>query len=1152
MSTIPAGILLDHVRQIAAQHPDRQVSDRELLERFLQRRAEDAFAALLQRHGPMVLAVCRGAARDWHTAEDAFQATFLLLAQRGGAIRRRESVGSWLHGVARRIALKASARAARQHALEQRAPQTPPSDPLLDMSVRELQAVLHEELAKLPEQYRAPLVHCYLEGKTHEEAARQLGWTRGAVRGRLNRGREILRARLTRRGLAAPAGLLTLTLGVGSNALAFSQPLMHRTLRSAIAVSQGGAANVSAEVATLVSGAARTLAFTQRKVALALLLTLSVLGLGAGALAQRAWPAKRPAPAVPAENAGANKSNGADAPLVDRHGDPLPEGAIVRLGTVRLRHPEGVECVTFSPDGKTIACGAGGPIRFWDRATGKLLRQVHHKGRLTSIAYSPDGRWFASVGGEHVRVWNASSGKQKHEFPCATDFAVPNGISWLKSVPLVFSPDGATLASVNKDHVVLLWDLATGKERARLRGHEHEIHCLRFSPGGKTLVSVDGSRGRRDGSVRIWDPTTATTTGTVSLSASPSRTSRPFAVSPDGSTLAVEALEQVREKDGRVTHVYTAHGIRLVDTATGKERLRIKGKNSVVVSAIFSPDGNRLAFANRDNEVQVHEVKAGKLLHQFRQAPGGSTGGTYALAFAPDGKALVSSAEGAALHVWDLATGRERQDRPAHGSAVRAIAFTSDGRMVATASGDHTIRLWDAHTGKALALLRGHKRSIHALAFSPDGRRLASSSEDESVRQWDAATGRELHKVTLEGIKLGDGGCRSVSRTLAYTADGKGLLAAGGDLQFHHFATDTFKEVGNRAWRLSGGGKPPDGQADQFWEAPRASLSPDGRTAAVLAPTGLHFLDAASGQEFARADYKGGLDSLAFSLDGRTLLTGGWGKTLGLWEVATGKRIRSIPAPDFINAVAFSPDGRHVAAGCGWLDASIRIYDIASGKEAHACRGIGSYIGALSFSPDGRTLASGQRDTTALLWKVAVVPPKKGRPLGRAELEKLWSELQGDDAGRGNAAVWSLIEAPRSAEALLQDRLPAVPRATEKQLRDLIAALDAAAFAKREAAANELLRLGNDAESALRQALRGKLSAEARRRIEDLVKSPRRLPPTAEQRRRLRALAVLEKINSPAALRMLRSLARGAPAALETREAAAALIRLGNRDRSEP
>jgi hypothetical protein len=160
--------------------------------------------------------------------------------------------------------------------------------------------------------------------------------------------------------------------------------------------------------------------------------------------------------------------------------------------------------------------------------------------------------------------------------------------------------------------------------------------------------------------------------------------------------------------------------------------------------------------------------------------------------------------------------------------------------------------------------------------------------------------------------------------------------------------------------------------------------------------------------------------------------------------------------------------------------------------------------------------------------------------------------LQSDDAGKGNAALWSLTDAPRSAEALFKDRLPTVPPVTEKQLRGLIAALDAQAFEKREAAANELRQLGNEAESALRQALTGKLSVEARRRIEDLVKGPGRLPLSAQQRRRLRAIAVLEKINSPEALRMLRGLARGAPAALQTREAAAALKRLGNRERSEP
>jgi RNA polymerase sigma factor (sigma-70 family) len=208
MSSVQTNTLLRHVRKIAANHHGGEMPDRELLELFLARHDEKAYTALLRRHGPMVMAVCRSIVGDWHLAEDAFQATFLLLAKKALSIRKREAVGSWLHGVARHVAMKARSTAAKHKVSDENTERSQASDPTLDMSLRELQAVLHEELERLPTKYRAPVVLCYLEGRTHEQAALQLGWTAGTVRGRVNRGRELLRGRLTRRGLAVPAALL--------------------------------------------------------------------------------------------------------------------------------------------------------------------------------------------------------------------------------------------------------------------------------------------------------------------------------------------------------------------------------------------------------------------------------------------------------------------------------------------------------------------------------------------------------------------------------------------------------------------------------------------------------------------------------------------------------------------------------------------------------------------------------------------------------------------------------------------------------------------------------------------------------------------------------------------------------------------------------
>jgi RNA polymerase sigma factor (sigma-70 family) len=290
-----------------------------LLERFARHADEAAFAALVQRHGPPVWSVSRRVARQEQDAEDVYQATFLLLARKAGAIRRSGSVASWLYGVAHRLALRVRSDAARRRQHAGRAASIRPTTAPNDVTWRELREVLDEELARLPEAYRAPLLLCYFDGLTQEEAARQLGWSRRSVKYRLEGGRARLRARLAKRGLALPMALAGSMLAGGIATAAAPAALTEATLRAALpfARCRPVGTKVSAGAVALAKGGLQAM-FVGKLHALAAGLLVAVM---LGAVALLAGPAaQQPAPPAAAPGQGTARDG------VDRYGDPLPPG----------------------------------------------------------------------------------------------------------------------------------------------------------------------------------------------------------------------------------------------------------------------------------------------------------------------------------------------------------------------------------------------------------------------------------------------------------------------------------------------------------------------------------------------------------------------------------------------------------------------------------------------------------------------------------------------------------------------------------------------------------------------------------------------------------------------------------------------------------
>jgi RNA polymerase sigma factor (sigma-70 family) len=286
--------VIGHLRQVALRRDGGGLTDGQLLDCFLARRDEAAFAALVRRHGPMVLAVCRRVLGNHHDAEDAFQATFLVLARKAAALRARDLVGNWLHGVAYRTALGAKAMTARRQAHERQARELARPQAPVDDDWQELLPLLDQELDRLPERYRVAVVLCDLEGVTRRDAARRLGVPEGTLSGRLTRARRLLARRLARYGLAPSAAFLAAVLAERATAVYVRSALATSTAKAAVLVAGGQALTagvVPARVTTLTEGVMKAMLLTKLKAFVAVAFIL-LMGAGAVGLTYRTGAAE--------------------------------------------------------------------------------------------------------------------------------------------------------------------------------------------------------------------------------------------------------------------------------------------------------------------------------------------------------------------------------------------------------------------------------------------------------------------------------------------------------------------------------------------------------------------------------------------------------------------------------------------------------------------------------------------------------------------------------------------------------------------------------------------------------------------------------------------------------------------------------------------
>jgi WD40 repeat protein len=629
-------------------------------------------------------------------------------------------------------------------------------------------------------------------------------------------------------------------------------------------------------------------------------------------------------------------------------------------------HTDDVQTIAFSPDGRTLASGAGGlgddhTIRLWDVGGHRPLGNpiTGHGDDIDQLAFSRDGRTLASASGDHtVRFWNVRTQEQLGA-PLRGDPGTTGNM---------LSSDGRTFTVATGDGVELR-DLRSRKLVGVPIDSAEESAVLR--PDGRLVATF--SPDSEEGTIQLWDVRTRRRLG-------------PPLRHPG------EVTDVVFSRDGRKLASFGWGRSLVVWNVARRTQIGPAPPGTRYTAAAFSPDGRSLAVAD-NRTIQLLDSRG---RFPIAEPLAGHADLITGLAFSPDGRLLASSSYDDTVRLWDVRN-RSAFGTPlaAHFDWVHSVAFSPDGRTLASAGRDEYVLLWNVRTKQTLGdPLEGHSEWLNSVAFSPDGRTLASASDDGSVRLWNARSG----KLLGEPIR-GHGGNEVTG--VAFSPDGRLLVSSGFDGRTRFWDVRTRKQVG----------RPLRNPVDETTGTPDpgygVAFSPDGTIVATegTADAAIRLWDVRTRKQVGNAlqTNTNGIGGIAFSPDGQTIAAGTDGGTIQFWDVPTRTRRASFAAhgdADGVSSVAFSPDG-HTLASASW-DHTVRLWDVATHEPVGPPLQTGTQLSTVAFSADGAVAAAGEDGTvwlwTGLLWRddkelESIVCPLVGGGLSEAEWARYASAI---------------------------------------------------------------------------------------------------------------------------------------------------------------